>query len=323
VKIAVDHLNYKKSQKMRINRNMIKRNLKLLTDVIHDLQSVLLFIYKHPLSKKHRVRGFTSFLRWQISQFLSPRLVVKAWVSGLKIVVKKGMTGITGSIYVGLHEFEDMGFVLHYLDEKSYFLDIGANVGCYSLLAASKGADVLSFEPDKDSVSALNVNKCINNFDNITVINKAVGNECGEVKFTEQLDTVNYVLDSSSSGGIIVSMVNVDSIVLDERPIVMKIDVEGYEANVLDGAEKHLKNNVTVVIVETNNSNLSYGSSNSDIFTKLKRLGFQPFTYDPFSRILSEVGPERIGNTIFLKDPVSASKRLLKADSFCTMSELI
>ena len=37
------------------------------------------------------------------------------WIKGSKLIVRNGMTGATGNIYCGLHEFADMGFVLHLL----------------------------------------------------------------------------------------------------------------------------------------------------------------------------------------------------------------
>lgn len=46
------------------------------------------------------------------------------------------MRGATGNVYVGLHEFESMGFVLHVLRSSSAFIDVGANVGAYTVLAA-------------------------------------------------------------------------------------------------------------------------------------------------------------------------------------------
>jgi len=80
---------------------------------------------------------------------------------------------------------------------------------------------------------------------------------------------------------------------------------------------------VSVVIVETNNSNLNYGSTNNDIFKKLRKLGFEGFTYNPFTRALCKVGPDRVGNTIFIKDPTAVTKQLIDADKFFSMSELI
>jgi hypothetical protein len=43
------------------------------------------------------------------------------------------MTGATGNVYYGLHEFQDMAFVTHYLREGYLFADIGANIGSYSV----------------------------------------------------------------------------------------------------------------------------------------------------------------------------------------------
>ena len=44
-------------------------------------------------------------------------------------MARKGMTGASGNIYFGLHEFEEMGFLLHFLREEDLFIDIGAYIG--------------------------------------------------------------------------------------------------------------------------------------------------------------------------------------------------
>ena len=46
------------------------------------------------------------------------------------------MIGATGNLFCGLHEIEDMGFVLHFLRSDDIFLDVGVNVGTYTVLAA-------------------------------------------------------------------------------------------------------------------------------------------------------------------------------------------
>lgn len=54
------------------------------------------------------------------------------------------MTGATGNIYVGLHEFEDMAFLLHVLRRTDLFVDVGANIGSYTILAGgAAGAKLL------------------------------------------------------------------------------------------------------------------------------------------------------------------------------------
>ena len=57
------------------------------------------------------------------------------------------MYGATGNIYCGLHDFEEMSFLMHFLRAGDVFADVGVNVGAYSMLAASVGARAIAFEP--------------------------------------------------------------------------------------------------------------------------------------------------------------------------------
>src|SRR6185295_2090869 len=93
------------------------------------------------------------FLAWQISSRLLPEVVVP-WVHGLRLGARRGMTGATGNIYAGLHEFHDMMLLLHFLRPGDIFLDMGANIGSYSLLAAGvAGATAHAFEPDPQTAA--------------------------------------------------------------------------------------------------------------------------------------------------------------------------
>ena len=78
-----------------------------------------------------------------------PGPVAVNFVNETKLLVAPGMTGATGNIYTGLHEFQDMAFALHVLRPNDLFVDIGANVGSYTVLAASVGAKSISVEPIK------------------------------------------------------------------------------------------------------------------------------------------------------------------------------
>ncbi len=58
------------------------------------------------------------------------------------------MTGATGNIYAGLHEFDDMAFFLHLLRPEDMFADVGSNIGSYTILASGVvGAKSVAFEP--------------------------------------------------------------------------------------------------------------------------------------------------------------------------------
>jgi hypothetical protein len=67
--------------------------------------------------------------------------VVHTWIDGAKFFVRRGETGLTGNVYAGLHEFADMGYLLHVLRAQDTFIDGGANVGAYTILACvARGA---------------------------------------------------------------------------------------------------------------------------------------------------------------------------------------
>lgn len=73
------------------------------------------------------------------------------------------MTGATGNIYTGLHEFIDMAFCLHLLRPGDLFIDVGANVGSYTILASKVvGANSFTLEPVPETFKRLKRNININ-----------------------------------------------------------------------------------------------------------------------------------------------------------------
>jgi hypothetical protein len=79
-----------------------------------------------------------------------------------RLLVCRGMVGATGNLYVGLQEFEEMAFMLHQLRPDDVFVDVGANVGAYTLLAGTAGARCVAFEPVPATFRALRDNVRLN-----------------------------------------------------------------------------------------------------------------------------------------------------------------
>ncbi len=124
-----------------------------------SLSNTLHFILNHPLAKRNRIRAFSRLLKWQINVRLNPNPVLYPFVGDTKLLAWKGLTGVTGNIYAGLHEFEDMAFLLHFLREEDFFADIGANVGSYTVLAAGVcKSQTISAEPLPDTFKILQDN---------------------------------------------------------------------------------------------------------------------------------------------------------------------
>src|ERR1700761_268360 len=101
-----------------------------------NIFSLLRFIYSHPLNRNNKLKSIFRFLKWQINIRLNPYPIIYTYTEKAKLIVKKGMTGATGNMYCGLHEYNEMAFLLHLLREDDLFIDIGANIGSYTVLAS-------------------------------------------------------------------------------------------------------------------------------------------------------------------------------------------
>jgi FkbM family methyltransferase len=176
------------------------------------------------------------FVKWQIQCRLQDE-VIHEWIGGSKLAVRKGMTGATGNIYWGLHEYVDMSSVLHVLRPGDLFVDVGANVGSYTVLAAAvAGADVIAFEPDPDTARYLRRNVAINNIaDRVEIHECALGAAEGSISFTVGRDTVNKVASYTDANTRLVRIEKLDAILNGREPTLIKLDVEGFEQQVLAG----------------------------------------------------------------------------------------
>lgn len=161
-----------------------------------SLLNLLKFVTNHPLNRENKFKSIARFAKWQIGSRLVPGAVVYDWVNGSKFLVRTGETGLTGNIYTGLHEFPDMAFLLHFLRSTDLFVDVGANVGSYTILPCSAvGAKGIAFEPIPSTYKRLVENMHLNHLDAlVTCVNKGVGAKQGGIPFTSDTDTTNHAL---------------------------------------------------------------------------------------------------------------------------------
>lgn len=182
----------------------------------------------HPLSREEPAKAWMRFLRCQIRSRLHTEVVFQ-WIGGQSLLVRRGMTGATGNICVGLHEFSDMMVALHFLREGDLFLDIGANVGSYSVLASGVcRARSWAFEPDSITAEHLRRNLKLNRLESLVKIHQcALGPEEGDVGFTTGLDMENRVAgaEEGEADVQIVRQKPLYALVKNENPLMMKIEV--------------------------------------------------------------------------------------------------
>ena len=141
----------------------------------------------------------------------------------------------------------------------------------------------------------------------MTVYNLALGASDGEVRFTVGLDTTNRVASGYDRNTRAVRQQSLDNLIDNAFPIMMKIDVEGFEEEVLRGAQRLLAN-LCLKVIELE-------SVTPLIETMLTDHKFKRHYYDPFSRRFCN-SPTDIQsfNSVFVRDLEFAAERLAAAE---------
>ena len=279
----------------------------------------LKFITRHPLTKNQKTSAVLSFLSWQLGSRLLKKPSICTFTASTKLIAWPGLTGATGNVYCGLHEFEDMGFLLHFLRPSDLFIDIGANIGSYTILAAADiKASVMAIEPHPETFALLLQNIAINQAaKRIEALNMALGASKDILKFTKTHDTGNHIAVPGEKDVAEVSVNTLDNVLYGKVPALIKIDVEGYEAEVLKGATATLNDPaLKAIIIELNGSGGRYGHSEEKIHNDLLGYEFKPMHYNPFKRTLSEATNFGTHNTIYTRDLDFVKSRIQQAMPF-------
>jgi FkbM family methyltransferase len=280
----------------------------------------LSFIARHPLNRRTPLRAIGRFVAWQFATRLQQGAFVVPFVGDTRLLISRGMTGATGNVYCGLHEFEDMAFVLHALRPEDLFVDIGANVGSYTVLAAGAvGARSIAFEPAPRAYRALLDNLRLNDLmARVDARNEGLASAPGELEFTADFDTGNHVVAERQEGAgtVRVAVTTLDVALSQDTPTILKIDVEGYETSVIDGADRTLRSpSLRAVVMELNGSGARYGFDDGRLHERMLRYEFTPVGYDPVRRELRrrEWHGSIAGNLLYVRDLESLRARLADA----------
>jgi FkbM family methyltransferase len=228
------------------------------------------------------------------------------------------MYGATGNIYAGLQEFYDMMLALHFLRKGDLFLDVGANVGSYTVLASGvREATTWAFEPDPITARHLQRNIAVNGLEGLVTVHEvALGPSDGEVKFTIGQDAENRVTTEADCPSRVVRQKRLDDLVIDRQPTMIKMDVEGYEEKVLVGSQYVLSvPSLKLIELET---------VNPIIKEMLYDRGFTECSYDPFTRRLQLTSiRNHTWNTAFVRDIDFVQARLSEAKSIRVLGRCI
>lgn len=283
------------------------------------------FVLSHPIAGRQKLRSLLRVLRWQIGSRWLGMAAVMPFVPPARLIVRRGMSSATATLYVGLTDPAEMGFLLHLLRPGELMGDIGANVGVYTVLAAAVAqADVVAVEPAAAVLRDLSDNIRLNDIgDRVRVVSAALGEAAAERRISIGRGATNRVLvDGETDDAAAMTLATADEVFRDRTPLLLKIDTEGYEYRILLGARRVLADaGLRAVIVETAGHLGRYGDSIELLDGLLRGFGFTPFDYDPGLRMLTERESWGAPNTIYLRDRAFIEDRVATAAAFAVLGD--
>ena len=180
-----------------------------------------------------------------------------AEVFGNKLFLSKKGLALTVSHY-GTYEELEAKIMEEKIEIGNIVVDVGANIGLHTLNMArivGNAGQVFAFEPDPSNFEILKKNAKINNYKNIILEQKAVGDKHGKTTLYQSDNPINHRIFPQSeraNSQVQVELTNLDnyfdSDMIDEINFI-KIDVEGMEFGVLKGMKNILKNNKNIKIL--------------------------------------------------------------------------
>lgn len=294
---------------------------------ITELRNLLGNVLRHPNNRHARVAAAFRFLRWQIHKRLikKPVVIPVGRNRSFKVVCDSKFSSMV--LYNVLPDWDEMNFLLRFLRPEDAFIDIGANVGFYTILASTIVIEtpILAIEANPRNASVLREQIALNNVGNIRMLETALGDaestlmfdDCGRetgslahegVSFQRQIEVRCTLLDTLLAGNALADC------------IVAKMDVEGCEEMILRGAKETLKRgDVSVWLFELADAGLRrHGSSSERLIQVFEQSGYSILYWDEERQHLGHRGDEADSdrgnylacrNEAFVRERLSAKSR--------------
>jgi FkbM family methyltransferase len=263
-----------------------------------DAKKVVKFVWEHPSNEGERTRALLRATSFQVrGRLLQRRTLARIGEKSL-MWADLHRTGASRVVYANPPDHPEMLTWRHTLLPGDLFIDVGSNVGSYAIWAAELGAEVVAMEPADDTFSLLQENVALNGYP-ITTIRAAAGASSGTARFTSGLDCVNRI---ALDGVAEITVLTIDSIISNRVVAGMKVDVEGFEIEVLRGCEQALsEQRVRLIQLEWNSTSMEAGGTDRrPVADLLAKHGYSLYCAEPDGS-LTRLTDLRFGPDVFAR----------------------
>ena len=266
--------------------------------------TVVEFTWNHPANRAHRLRRTLSAVRFQLMGRLFGRRARAAVGDRSVIEADAHVYHSARALYANPVDWNEMHAWKRALGPGSLFVDVGANVGLYTILAIEAGAEVIAVEPSRIARERLDSNLRLNGYV-AGVVPAAVGEHEGTLQLTTELDNQNHLVLDGDSAGVAseeVPVLTLDGLVGDRTVDGLKVDVEGAETLVLKGARKLLaERRIKLIQLEWNESSVDLlGEDRAPIAKLLSDNGYRLYRPDEHGELVA-LADDGFGEDVFAK----------------------
>jgi FkbM family methyltransferase len=208
-----------------------------------------------------------------------------------------------------------------WLKPGGLFVDIGANVGLYTLLAAECGSEVIAVEPVNATAAALRRNLDLNGIAHAVRVEELVLLNRNGTAVLEGKDPNRQSARWSDNGGV--RATTLDEVLGQRTALGVKVDVEGNERLVLEGASRALsEHRIGLMQLEWNDTSMAaLGEGRAPVARLIRQAGYALVRVSATGRKLVIMGDdeaERAGNDVFALPEERLEELVASLDSRCS-----
>lgn len=262
------------------------------------LVSALSMIFRHPYNRGSRVSAALRYLEWQLRRRLGRPWKRMFWGDRL-VTLYPDSSESMWLLYNVEMDWPEFPFLRRYLRSGDTMIDVGANIGAYTLWASrflGVHGKLIAFEPDGRCFARLSEQVLQNRLTCVVLEKRAIAQTSGPLRLTTGHDMENFLVTELCGTEAVQP---VDATTLDdylgsasiEDVNFLKIDVEGAEPLVLDGANSALKSRrIATIQLEVGEHWARYGGTLSSVSERLDRYGYRPFAPSDDGRGICRIG---------------------------------
>lgn len=289
----------------------------------------LQFLREHPIAGQDFARTLRRYLGWQLGSRLLNVPHLLPYTDHAELLVARGDYSASNQYLCGLAEYRDQAFACHFMRSDELFVDVGANIGAYTiLLAAFVHCRVLALEPAPSEFARLQRNILLNGLEkNIQALAIAAADSERTLLMTRDWGNANQVWEDLQADGkpVVpttlrnvatrpVSGMALDQLTLQSPVTLLKIDVEGFEFRVLQGARRLLADAALEAIIIENSAQGHGGAETESLLQTLTAAGFQSIDYHPKTRAVRALTTgEQFGDNLLMVRDLAKTRARVEA----------